>query len=837
MSIHAYFKIIVALVLGTTFSLSGFAQEVPIIEYSTNSNGQVELEVNSTPNNYYILKVRHSDEGPFELATSMTLGSQGTTTILSEPLKSYPIAHYQVFEYSISNPSDTDMDGIDDVTEFENIPQMAPLNYAESIDISNGQVAIDSIKTFNVLSVTQDVVQWSEFLNGKGFVKYLIADFNTENPLVYFINTNTYALHADFGAVMGIDILGPDVKKGQVIYHPTSVSNNGTLGTFAWNYSNGHGDSFEVVQRTQELLAASMPFVKNNLSHFITDNNIDEYEEDSILYENSRVPVLFESDVYAGLDYWGLNQAEGYGYFKQMSLEETPGPREIVLYESLPNTLPRVGGIISSTIQTPLSHVNLRAIQDNTPNAFIRNPLQNDTIADLLGKYVYYKVEQDKYILREATIGEVNEWYDNIRPSETQTPPLNLSYRSILPLNEIDFGMYDGFGAKCTNVATMRTFGFPEGTIPSGFGVPFYYYQEFMEYNQLFKVAENLMNDPEFIEYRDVRNVMLEEFRDQIEDAEMPAWMMDELADMHAMFPVGTSVRCRSSTNNEDLPGFSGAGLYESKTQHPIEGHISKSIKQVYASLWNLRAYEEREFYRVNHFLTSMGVLCHPNYSDEKVNGVGVSIDPVYNSVGTYYLNSQLGEDLITNPESNSQPEELLLSRDPDGLDPILIVQRSNFVSSDSLLMSEQQLDDMRYFMTVIHDSFEEIYDAVGNATFAVDIEYKITSENQLIIKQARPWVSYVPFLEYEPNAGEAFEIKLFPNPASNNITLRCYKCSLNNVGIVNISGSQVKSINLGDTDLLDAQISITDLAPGLYVIRGYSNIDNKYYTEKFVKY
>ena len=26
-------------------------------------------------------------------------------------------------------------------------------------------------------------------------------------------------------------------------------------------------------------------------------------------------------------------------------------------------------------------------------------------------------------------------------------------------------------------------------------------------------------------------------------------------------FPVGTAVRCRSSTNNEDLPGFSGAGL------------------------------------------------------------------------------------------------------------------------------------------------------------------------------------------------------------------------------------------------------------------------------------
>lgn len=837
MRMDALYKSLTALILCVMAALSGFAQEVPIVEYGTNSNGQVQLEVNSSPNHYYILKVRHGADGPFELTTSMTFGSQGTTTTITEPLGSYPIEHYQVLEYLISSPFDTDLDGKDDVTEQLNLPQLCPLNSADSINIINGLVAIDSISTFNALSVTRDVVQWSEFLNGKGFVKYLIVDFNTDSPLIYYINSNTHTLHADFAAVMDIDFLGPDVKKGQVIYHPTSVSNNGTLGTFAWNYSNGHGDEFEVVQRTQELIAASMPFLKNNLSHFITDNNTDEYEADSLRYEDSRVSVLFESDVYAGVDYWGLNQAEGYGFFRQLDLEETPGPREIVLYESLPNSLPRVGGIISSVIQTPLSHVNLRAIQDNIPNAFIRDPLQNDSIADLLGHYVYYKVEQDKYTLREATIDEVNAWYENIRPSETQTPPLNLSYKDIIPLDEIDFEMYDGFGAKCANVSTMRTFGFPDGTIPNGFGIPFYFYQEFMEYNQFFEMAEELMNDPDFIEDRDVREEILEDFRELIEEAEMPEWMLNKLADMHASFPEGTSVRCRSSTNNEDLPGYSGAGLYESKTQHPSEGHISKSIKQVFASLWNLRAYEEREFYRVNHFLTAMGVLCHPNYSDEKVNGVGVSIDPVYSSVGTYYLNSQLGEDLITNPGSNSQPEELLLSKDPDGMDPILIVQRSNLATGDSLLMSAQQLDDMRYYMTVIHDTFEEIYGAEGNPTFAVDIEYKITSENQLIIKQARPWVSYVPTVGYQPNPEDAFNLQIFPNPASNDITLRCYKCDLSEVTIVNISGSKLKSIKIAETENPDTVISISDLAPGLYVISGYCQKDNKRYTDKFVKF
>ena len=99
-----------------------------------------------------------------------------------------------------------------------------------------------------------------------------------------------------------------------------------------------------------------------------------------------------------------------------------------------------------------------------------------------------------------------------------------------------------------------------------------------------------MIDNPAFQNDINFRIDRLKMFRDDIKDAPMPQWMMDQLQAMHDDFPVGTKVvRCRSSTNNEDLPGFSGAGLYTSKTQHLDEGHISKSIKQVYASMWNFR--------------------------------------------------------------------------------------------------------------------------------------------------------------------------------------------------------------------------------------------------------
>jgi hypothetical protein len=64
-------------------------------------------------------------------------------------------------------------------------------------------------------------------------------------------------------------------------------------------------------------------------------------------------------------------------------------------------------------------------------------------------------------------------------------------------------------------------------------------------------------------------------------------------------------------------------------------------------------------------------------------------------------------------------------------------------VNPGELVMDQQYLDQMRDFLTVIHDEFAILYDVVGAEGFGMDIEYKVTAQDQLIIKQARPWVSF----------------------------------------------------------------------------------------------
>lgn len=811
------------------------SQVVPILHHSIAADGRVQLEVNSTPNHYYILQVRQEVADPFEEVSSMTMGQAGTT-IITESLEALPLAHYQVLEYPITNPADTDGDGINDVLEYQNTPIDAPLNQAPPIGVQDGRIYLDSLSRFNQLSVSYDNVQWSPFLNGKRFAKFIITDFHTA-PKVYFINGNNHYLHADFANAVGVAGSGSTIRKGQVIYHPTTVSNNGTLGTFAFNYSNGHGEDFEVVQKCHELLAANMPFVKNNLSYFVTTNSEQEYSRDSLLYENSRVSVLFERDVYADVDYWGLHEAEGFGYFREVAAGQIPSATDIVLYNALPNNLPRVGGIITSVIQTPLSHVNLRAIQDGVPNCYIKNPLDIDSIADLLDHYIYFRVEQGTYFIREATLQEVNDWFDDLRPTTVQQAPLNLYYRDIVPLDDITFHMSDGFGAKCANVATMRKLGFPDGTIPNGYGIPYYYYQEFMKANGLFDYARNMMTQPDFYTNRQERDRLLEEFKRVIEDARMPTWMVRDLGAMQQSFPEGRAIRCRSSTNNEDLPGFNGAGLYDSKTQYPYEGHISKSIQQVYASLWNLRAFDERAFYRVDHFTASMAVLCHPSFEEEQANGVGVSTDPIYQTDDVfYYLNTQIGEDLITNPNARSIPEEILLDKVLSGTSDYIVIRNSSLMPNNEVILEERYLNELRNYLTIIHEEFEQLYKAETNPTFAMEIEYKLTKEGQIAIKQARPWVGYEPDNNQDALNSLDLSFTIYPNPAKEYINIISTNANLRHLRISNMAGQIMYEQELTNIHHSDTPINLRDFPPGVYIVSGFTSTGISHLAQKFVK-
>ena len=608
----------------------------------------------------------------------------------------------------------------------------------EQIAFKDGAAIIPDRETFEELSYQGTEVRIDTQLIGIEFVKFQIERTHTQNPQLYFMNTETHRSHGSFMDAAGLG-RGQGQMRGVLSYRPLSMAPNGEPGVYTFEFNPNDAFPFEEIKLAHDLLVAKMPLLKNRLGYCPLWGAIGIYNREKALYDAAEFPVYFESDFYDNIGYLPLNQAASFGRLRVLEADERPTVRDIVICKTVPNEMPRVAGVITGVRQTPLSHVNLRAIQDKVPNAFIDEAWKNNAIAPLIGKYVYYKVEADGFEIREATLKEVENHFADLRPSKTQKPERDLSVTKILPLDDIAFADASRFGVKTANLATLRTFGFPEGTVPDGFGIPFYFYDEFMKHNNFYAKIEAMLKDSAFQNSQDAKVSMLGKFKAEIEYGEMPAWMMDALSELHSAYPDGTSLRCRSSTNNEDLPGFSGAGLYDSYTHHPGEGHLSKSIKQVFASLWNFRAFEARDFYRIDHFATVMGVLVHPNFGNELANGVAVSDDVVYQTIGNYYLNTQVGEDLVTNPEEQSIPEEILL--DWWDSNDYRVVTTSNRTPNGARILKDEYLRELNIYLGTVHNKFSRLYTSASRTnTFAMEIEFKITSEGKLSIKQARPW-------------------------------------------------------------------------------------------------
>ena len=99
----------------------------------------------------------------------------------------------------------------------------------------------------------------------------------------------------------------------------------------------------------------------------------------------------------------------------------------------------------------------------------------------------------------------------------------------------------------------------------------------------------------------------------------------------------------RSSSNTEDLPNFSGAGLYTTVPNVRDADELIDAIKTVWASLWNFEAYEARERAVIDHSKIFMAVLIQEGINSES-SGVMITTDPFdKENSGATYISAKRG--------------------------------------------------------------------------------------------------------------------------------------------------------------------------------------------------
>ena len=210
-------------------------------------------------------------------------------------------------------------------------------------------------------------------------------------------------------------------------------------------------------------------------------------------------------------------------------------------------------------------------------------------------------------------------------------------------------------------------------------------------------------------------------------------------------------MRFRSSTNCEDLGGFTGAGLYDSQSGDPNDPSrpVADAVRAVWASVWGFRAFEEREYRSISHGEVGMAVLVHRSFPDEAANGVAITaniFDPMGIEPG-YYINAQAGDVSVVLPPEGVTSDQFIYHFDMPR-QPIVFIAHSSLVPEGETVMSRAQTAELAEALEGIHGFFNGVYGPnTPEHFFGMDVEFKFNTDDpdpdavpELVIKQARPY-------------------------------------------------------------------------------------------------
>ena len=477
---------------------------------------------------------------------------------------------------------------------------------------------------------------------------------------IYYVNSQKYRFHKDFLLANYL------VARGEDVFTPIYINQNRRfiVGTIAFQKP--------IEKFTFELWEgdlASADLIK--LAYDTINATFFEpvaYKPNSIRQDDATAKLginrVSADEIQKNQEYLALNTGKAVGRVHIIEkLDDTVeiGDNEILILKELPISLPQVRGIIIAKPSTPLSHVNILARGWGIPNVYIKDA---DKLFKELDTYVIeFNANLTDYKFKRADLETVKK--DFVDPEEAVAPS-DLKVTKLASIREMRAKDSIIYGGKSANLGEMINARNPNITIPEGFTVPFYWYDKFMRENGFDDKIDDLMNDIDFVHNPRIRRQKLEEFRQAIVNAKFDEQLKAEIISRWKIELGGQGVFVRSSSNAEDLPNFSGAGLYSSVANVKTDEKVIEAVKKVWASLWNFEAYEARVRNYVNQrevFMSALiqvglnmdsgGVLITKDpFDPENKNAVYISAVWGHNEKVT--ANAFVPEQVLYNPKSNA---------------------------------------------------------------------------------------------------------------------------------------------------------------------------------------
>lgn len=590
---------------------------------------------------------------------------------------------------------------------------------------------------------------------------------------LYFQNSKLYQVHYEFASThlsiaQGLADVGPIATFNQTQY--SSLDRRFILAAVTY-YAGPKYWALEFAPydtATPAMIEKLFRAVQQNtyFGSSLVVHPTSDLAESNVVGLPEDIHVKTSDQIYAGIDYQPLNVSESVGRLRFVSEEELKsayfGFRDIVVLEAIPGDISVTAGIITAEFQTPLSHINVLSMNRGTPNMGLRAAMTNPTLRALEGKWVKLDVKSDHWDIAEVTEEVADAWWQQHRPTPVDLPAADLTVTDLRDvakvvdeasaptLTEAIRRATLAYGAKTANYAVLANT--PDLPVRKAFGVPIYYYMQFMQENGFDVQVKAMLEDPDFQNSLENQELQLAKLRNAMLNGEVNQGLQRLLkAKFDSDYP-DQKMRFRTSTNAEDLDGFPCAGCYDSHSGDPKKwSDVLLAIKQTWSGVWFYRTFREREYNGIDHLKVGMGLLVHHNFDAEEANGVAVTqnifvpsgLDPAY------YVNVQYGGEIeVVRPEAGTTSDEFLYYLRNDG-DTIVSISHSNQLpKGKETVLTARQAHNLALALSKIHKRFDPAYGFLsGNkGWYAMDVEFKFdnelnpTAEAQLYIKQARPY-------------------------------------------------------------------------------------------------
>ncbi|MBW8334024.1 MAG: T9SS type A sorting domain-containing protein [Prolixibacteraceae bacterium] len=626
--------------------------------------------------------------------------------------------------------------------------------YSQKFAIRKEQANYELLKThYNSISYLNKLpgpeafkmLQNAPFTPTFGEVQSVKFIYSIPDKQIYYMNSSEFFIHYDFAA----EIL--DYSKGHYSFNIEQYKNNQNRIFYLGSLNHFKSSDIYTLEffSGDEITCEGVKELYNKISgtSYIGDK-LRFYPNNAKWDVCSNIPKITSAELYQGQNYQPLNPGENFGYLKKVEIDQVGttylGRHDLVLLNGIPNDISVVAGIITTDFQTPLSHINVLSHNRGTPNMALLDGWTNPKLNVFIDQLVYLKVTLDSFYVREATIAEAESFWAIKEPTKFQRLKIDTVTTGLVNLNAADHRWVSAIGGKASNFAELMKITFANQPIPipeGAFAIPISYYWNHLKNNQIDIYLKQMLANPEFKTNHGTRISMLTNLQNLIKDSPVDVNLVKLISDRMETINGFTNIRFRSSTNAEDIEGFNGAGLYNSYTA--IKGDnkktIENAIRKVWASLWNLKAFEEREYFRIDQLNVGMAVLVHRSFPTEEANGVVITenLFNIYNPGIT--INVQVGEMSIVIPENNYLPDQIIYYAFEDQFP-----ESYNYIGHTTVpgmegktVLTPQELKTLNNYCMAIHNH----YCRLNFECKTLDIEFKvdkINGQRKIYIKQAR---------------------------------------------------------------------------------------------------